>query len=198
MNDRIKAMKESLMSVVESQMHNLAEVDAAELGEVIDMIKDLEEASYYCAVVEAMEDSENKYRDHKYYNDYYMTPYEDGHMNRMYYTPKNTTMKDSHISSSYSSSPSGSEVSPSWYTEREYPHAFQDSREGRSPRSRRMYMEAKETHQDKSVQMKELEKYIQELAQDVVEMVEGSSAEEKQYLSKKISALATKVSQISD
>ena len=61
-----------------------------------------------------------------------------------------------------------------------------------------MYMEAKETHQDKSVQMKELEKYVQELAQDMVEMVEGASAEEKQYLSKKISALATKLTQLND
>jgi hypothetical protein len=33
-----------------------------------------------------------------------------------------------------------------YYTEKEFPNAFMDSREGRSPRSRRMYMEAKETH----------------------------------------------------
>ena len=68
-----------------------------------------------------------------------------------------------------------------------------DSREGRSPRSRRMYMEAKETHQDKTVQMRELEKYMQELASDIIEMIEDASTEERQYLSKKISALATKL-----
>jgi hypothetical protein len=44
--------------------------------------------------------------------------------------------------------------------------------------------------------MRELEKYMQELAQDVIEMVEGASAEEKQYLSKKISALSTKLAQL--
>ena len=43
--------------------------------------------------------------------------------------------------------------------------------------------------------MRELEKYMQELTQDVVEMIEGSSPEERQYLSKKISALATKLTQ---
>ena len=80
------------------------------------------------------------------------------------------------------------------YTEREYPYEFRDLREGRSPRSRRMYMEAKETHQDKTSQMRELEKYMQELAQDLVEMVDGASPEEKQYLSKKISALSNKLS----
>jgi hypothetical protein len=32
----------------------LGEVDTKELGEAIDMIKDLEEAIYYCTVTEAM------------------------------------------------------------------------------------------------------------------------------------------------
>jgi hypothetical protein len=32
----------------------LSEVDTKELGEAIDMIKDLEEAIYYCTVTEAM------------------------------------------------------------------------------------------------------------------------------------------------
>ena len=79
------------------------------------------------------------------------------------------------------------------YMEKEYPHAFEDEREGKSYRSRRMYMESKESKQDKTIQMRELEKYLQELAQDITEMIEDASAEERQYLSKKISALATKV-----
>jgi hypothetical protein len=37
---------------------------------------------------------------------------------------------------------------------------MRDEREGRSPRSRRMYMESKEQHHDKSMQMKELENYM--------------------------------------
>ena len=37
------------------------------------------------------------------------------------------------------------------------------------------------------------EKYVQELSKDLVEMVEGASPEEKQMLSKKLTALATKV-----
>jgi hypothetical protein len=35
----------------------LENTDAEELGEVIDMIKDLEEAEYYHSVVKAMEES---------------------------------------------------------------------------------------------------------------------------------------------
>jgi hypothetical protein len=41
--------------------------------------------------------------------------------------------------------------------------------------------------------MQELEKYMQELTHDLLEMVEGASPEEKQMLQKKLSILATKI-----
>ena len=220
MVERLKHIKETLMSAVESQMYNLSEVDTEELGDVIDMLKDLEEATYYCSVVKAMEESE-KYKEKNgsdmmyyppmYYDERSISHENSNGMHRSYYSNGNGSSSSSNGNSSngsssyYSSgnngngSSSGSNgSSSSQYTEREFPYAFQDVREGKSHRSRRMYMEAKETHQDKSVQMKELEKYVQELAQDMVEMVEGASPEEKQYLSKKISALATKLTQLND
>jgi hypothetical protein len=43
-HERLKHVKESLMAAVESQICQLGEVDAEELGCAIDMIKDLEEA----------------------------------------------------------------------------------------------------------------------------------------------------------
>ena len=82
--------------------------------------------------------------------------------------------------------------SRSSYTE---PIYERDEREGRSPQNRRMYMEAKGT-KDKATQLRELEKYMQELTGDMVEMIQDSSPEEKQYLEKKISALATKIGQM--
>ena len=75
---------------------------------------------------------------------------------------------------------------------------MRDAKEGRSPQSRKMYMESKELHHDKATQMRELENYMQELTQDVVEMVEGATAEEKQYLSKRVAALANKLAQLND
>ena len=45
-------------------------------------------------------------------------------------------------------------------------------------------------------QLKELEKYMQELTQDMVEMIEDASPEEKQYLEKRVSALASKIGQV--
>jgi hypothetical protein len=141
--ERLDAMKEAFMCAIESQMYNLEEVDAEELGEVVDMIKDIEEAKYYCAVVKAMEEAEENEKhlnpDMMYYTPmrhggggYHDPYYMENDMSRRYYGDGSNT-----------SSGNGNN---SYYTEREFPMAFQDSREGRSPRSRRMYMEAKETH----------------------------------------------------
>lgn len=168
MVERLKHIKETLMSAVESQMYNLSEVDTEELGDVIDMLKDLEEATYYCSVVKAMEESE-KYKekngsDMMYYPPMYYDErsisHENGNgMHRSYYSNGNGS-SSSNGNNGNGSSSGGHNASSSQYTEREFPYAFQDAREGKSHRSRRMYMEAKETHQDKSVQMKELEKYV--------------------------------------
>ena len=83
-----------------------------------------------------------------------------------------------------------------YYTEKDwdmYPISMRDSREGKSPLRRKNYMEAKELHQGKEIQMKELDKYIQELGHDITEMIQDASPEEKQMLQQKISALATKI-----
>ena len=73
---------------------------------------------------------------------------------------------------------------------------MRDVREGRSYMSRKMYMEARHMNKDKATQLRELEKYMQELSQDVVDMIADASPEEKQYLEKKITALASKVGQM--
>ena len=54
-------------------------------------------------------------------------------------------------------------------------------------------MESKETHQDKEVQMKELDKYMQELSQDITEMIYDADPEEKQLLRTKLSNLINKI-----
>lgn len=169
---RLHELEEALSCLLETQLGNLEDADAAEMGEVVDMIKDIEEAKYYCSVVKAMEEASE-----------YNYSYDPMNEHRMYYHDS----KIHHTSKENET-----------YSEREFPYAFQDSREGRSHRSRRMYMEAKETHQEKSVQMRELEKYMQELAQDIIEMIEDATSEEKLYLSKKITALANKVQNLND
>lgn len=45
--ERLKHVKDTLLCAVESQLGDLEKVDAKELGEVVDMVKDMEEAMYY-------------------------------------------------------------------------------------------------------------------------------------------------------
>ena len=65
---------------------------------------------------------------------------------------------------------------------RNYPIELRDYREGRSPITRKNYMERKMHGGAKEAQMQELEKYMHELTNDITEMIEGASTEEKQML----------------
>ena len=56
--EALKTMKEQFMSCVQGQLGDISRVDAKELGEAVDMIKDLSESIYYCTITEAMEKSE--------------------------------------------------------------------------------------------------------------------------------------------
>jgi hypothetical protein len=57
-------------------------------------------------------------------------------------------------------------------------------------------MEARDMGKDKATQIKELEHYMQELSTDIVEMIQETGVEEKQYLEKKLLALASKIGQM--
>jgi hypothetical protein len=53
--EKLEQMKECLIGIVEGQVYgNMDKVSAEELGEAVDMIKDLSEAIYYCTITEAM------------------------------------------------------------------------------------------------------------------------------------------------
>ena len=206
--EQLKAMKQSLTACVQSQMGRLNDVDAKELGEAVDMIKDLSEAIYYCTITEAMEGKEHDKERVYYIEPRYMTRDMDRPMGRMYYDEYNYNRyydgrsqggNDNRNYMEYANgngSSSGNSMGGNRnFHEKEMPIPMRDYREGRSPMSRRMYMETKEMHADKATSMKELEKYVQELTHDMVEMVADASPEEKQYLEKRISALASKIGQ---
>lgn len=198
--EKLKHVKECLMAQVQAQMANLNNVDAKELGEVIDMVKDLEEAIYYCTITEAMK--KEKEEDNKHYYMPYYNPYEQSRMYdpyeqpRMYYAESNNGRggeNNSNNNSSSSSNNSGNGRRNYFGGGYEYPIELRDAREGKSPKTRRMYMESKEMHHDKTVQMQELEQYMKELTTDVVEMIQGSSPEEKQLLKSKLTTLVSKI-----
>ena len=58
--ENLKSIKKCLIAQAQAQMGNLQEVDAEELGEVIDMIKDLEKTIYYGTIIKAMQQDEHK------------------------------------------------------------------------------------------------------------------------------------------
>ena len=178
MIEQMKMMKHTLMNCVQGQMGDLTSVDAKELGEAVDMIKDLSEAIYYCTITESMEKSDKEKE--KYYPvDYYRNM--DKPYGYMYYTDSHGV---SHPSANMSTGAQGT---------RNYPIEIRDYREGRSPMTRKTYMERKMHGGGKEVQVQELEKYMHELTNDIMEMLDGASTEEKQILKNKISALATKI-----
>ena len=192
MIERMKHMKETLMNCVSGQLGDLSSVDAKELGEAMDMIKDLSEAIYYCTITESMEKSDkekkeypmNEYRYYPVdYNRYYRDM--DREYGNMYYTDY---AMNNGGSRNYQD---GNRQTPG--ESRNYPIELRDYREGRSPMTRKTYMERKMHGGGKEAQMHELEKYMQELSSDITEMIDGASPEEKQILKTKISALATKI-----
>ena len=172
MIERMKHMKETLMNCVSGQLGDLSSVDSKELGEAMDMIKDLSEAIYYCTITESMEKSKKEEQesskmypvDYRYYRDM------GREYGNMYYT-------DSHgVSHPSANMTTGNQ------NMRNYPIELRDYREGRSPMTRKNYMERKMHGGTKEAQMQELEKYMHELSSDITEMIEGASAEEKQML----------------
>lgn len=199
---RLKHMKEALVAQVENQMSNLSEVDTHELGEAIDMIKDLEEAIYYCSITKAMEEKEEEKKvEHHYYTTY--IPERDidrDEWGRMYY-PRMRDSQGRYLPEGRDGTRDGDSRRnyvefPEPYHEREIPIGLRDEREGRSPITRRMYMESKELHKDKTTKLKELEQYMKELSEDIVEMISDATPEERQLLEKKVAALSTKIQQV--
>ena len=136
--EKLHWMEEELIAEAEKQFECLEAVCTKELGEVIDMIKDLEEAKYYYTVTEAM-------------------------------------------------------VEGSWKTEKSDHLHEEDSRHiSRNAK----YLEAREMKKDKATQLRELEKYVQEMSQEIIEMIGDASTEEKAYLEKKLTALGSKIGQM--
>ena len=154
MEERLENIKMTLLNAIESEMCDLKSADCKELSEAIDMLKDIEEAMYYCTITKAMKNNDQDIN-------YYTEPYR-----RM------------------------TDIESKRYTNGGYDYA------GRSGESRRMYMESKDLHHEKSVKMQELETYMKDLTKDLVEMIEDSSPEEKQLLQQKLTILTNKIAQV--
>ena len=168
----------------------------AEYGKEYDMDGPMEERRYYRG---RARDSMGRFKSRRGYDEmmdyqemYPMEHYRDmdREHGRMYYSSGGGS------GSSGGNSMSGSMGSDSRYYGGD--SGMRDYREGRSGQSRRSYMETKEARpgnsaEDKQVKARELEKYMNELASDITEMIAGASAEEKTMLKTKMQTLMQKI-----
>lgn len=141
--ERLNKIQHCLIEAVECQMGDLCNVDAEELGEVIDMIKDIEEAKYYCAKREYLPTGDGIMKD-------YQAMTAETHEN----------VKE---------------------------HAHESSKR---------HKDHKEKIHDPSKKIEELERYMQEITTDIVDMVKDATPEERQLLHNRIVALGAKIEQL--
>lgn len=204
--EEMKTMKTQLMGCVQGQLGNLQNVDAKELGEAVDMIKDLSQAIYYCTITQAMEKGDKQQRETVNNINYYTSPTGYNKMYPDYYRDMERTNGYMYYPGGNSSNISGTSNTSgtnmngmnrtgttSYYTQMPY-NMMRDPREGRSAIRRRMYMEGKEMHKDTNFQLKELEAYLQELSTDITEMIKDASPQERATLHQKMTTLANKIS----
>ena len=204
MHKMIECLTEKALCELEKGTEN---VDTCEMGQVVDMIKDLNEAEYKAVIVKDMkkadeekeeydkmllrelkeeygEDTGRRFYDHYRYSDGRFAP--KGHgtyrgYSEPYYhmTPEmyRDMDRDTH--------------SRMYYTETGMNESGYD-------RAKRTYTETKEMHrgntpEDKKAKMQELERYAKSLTEDVVEMVSDMSDEEKNLLRTKMQILMQKI-----
>ena len=181
-------MIEKLTKCAEMEFEKGVEnVDTKEMGEVVDIIKDLAEAMYYRTLVVAMED--NEYGED--YDEY--GPMEDGRRGYRGQPRSKTSGRYMSIGDGRRSNrgrrgydePMGDyEMTPEMY----------DAKEGRSGMSRKTYMETKQMHtndtQDsKNIKAKKLDEFFGDLYEDMKEMAHDMSNEEKTVWKQRVSKL---------
>ena len=205
MHKMIECLTEKALAELDKGIEN---VDTKEMGEVVDMIKDLNEAEYRAVIVKSMKEADEEQKEYdkellKALKDEYG---EEG--GRRYYDEYRykTTGR-------FAPKGKGSYVGRRGYEEPPYYHSYPERDmdrdygkmyytepvpESNYDRAKRMYTETKEMHKantpdDKEHKMKSLDSYTKELASDITDMVADMSAEEKNLLRTKLSTLVSKI-----
>lgn len=186
---KAEKITEKLMDCICSEFDKgIQNVNTAEMGMVVDMLKDMADALYHLTTVDAMneysEGAEERYYTEKSrkrarmpeydmsvedYRDYEPMRDMDRRRGRMYFTePMNDGM------------------------------SMRDSREGKSGMSRKGYMESKELHNsgseaDKMRNRQELEKWIDDIGTDVKSALGEMSPEERTVMRQKLTNLSNAI-----
>lgn len=172
--EKVCAIKDKTLCLVEEQINeNLDNVDAKELGEVVDIAKDMAEimklvteAEYYYEVTNAMKKSsqeENEYYINKYIPQSNMSSDLNNFRTRMYYTNP--------VSEMYN----------------------RDDDEGKSGLTRKIYMDMKRNGADRANLVEEMRQWALDLTSDVMEMLNNASTDEKSVIKQHLTSLASKI-----
>ena len=199
MHKMIECLTEKALCELEKGTEN---VDTCEMGQVVDMIKDLNEAEYKAVIVKAMkkadeekeeygEDAGRRYYDHYRYADGRFAPKGRGTYRRGYEEPPYWHMTPERYHDMEYSRDMDKENGRMYYTEPMYTESRYES-------AKRAYTESKELHkgndpQDKEAKMRELEKYMKEMSDDLLNLMKGMSQEEMNMAKSKLSVLVSKM-----
>lgn len=165
------------------------DINTKELGEVVDMMKDLSEVKknkaeekYYCALIDAMEDSQYGVD----YDEYGRMGYSSNRMMnrsaRRGYEPDMRSMEYSDGRMGYSGNRGGSNNRGRSSSNSRYGYSHDD------------FMSVKEQYsnsdpQGKAMRMQKLKEYTDDLTESAKELVDGMSPEEKQMWKSKLNNL---------
>lgn len=209
MMEKLEKIKLRLEDAVYAELENgLCNVDCAELGATIDMIKDIACAMKDVSIVEGME-AEFGDDDERYYTEGRRDrnrPVRDRYRNRMPDHMRMTPEMYREMDYDYLRDLDREKYGRMYYTEPDrkpkdkdaHEGEYPDYRAGRSWKNRRTYMETKEAHMgntaaDKQIKVQELERYMNELSSDIVEMIADATNEEKTMLKQKLETLKNKI-----
>ena len=211
MHKMIECLTEKALCEFDKGIEN---IDTCEMGQVVDMIKDLNEAEYKAVIVKSMKEADEEEKEYdkellrtlkaeygeeggrKYYDAY---RYANGR-----FAPKGRGTRR------------GYEEPPYYhmYPEREHmrdmdrddrgkmyysePTMSSGMKESNYDRAKRNYTETKELHkgntqEDKEHKMKSLDGYIKELGSDITQLIGDMTAEERNLMRTKLSTLVSKI-----
>ena len=196
---RMHCMIEKLSECAKSEMESgIQNVDTCEMGKVVDMMKDLSEAMYYRTLTKAMDESTSeetlemfeRYGDGRRFYDKYR--YADGR-----FAPKGRgTYRRGYDEPYYHMNPDMyREHTPEYYRDMDRENGrlyFSEpiTTESRYDKAKRMYTETKAKHnsgsvEDKQLTLKEGEKMLNVIIDELMEMVSDATPEMKNMVKTK-------------
>lgn len=214
--ERMHKMQECLTEKAVNEFEKgIENVDTSEMGEVVDMIKDLAEAEYRSIISKAMKKADEEEEEYnkellralkdeygeeggrRYYDEY---RYANGR-----FAPKGRGIRRGYTEPPYYHMPVNyndmeymrdmdKDRGKMYYSEPIAPHVSESNYD----RAKRHYTETKEMHknntpEDKEHKMKALDGYIKELGGDITQLIGDMTAEERNLMRTKLSTLVSKL-----